>query len=48
MLWQRRCRPLRPRFSGIHFFNPPRYMHLVELIPIAKPTAASSPGWKRS
>ena len=23
---------LRPRFSGIHFFNPPRYMHLVELI----------------
>jgi len=24
---------LRPRFSGIHFFNPPRYMHLVELIP---------------
>ncbi|NCT66156.1 MAG: 3-hydroxyacyl-CoA dehydrogenase/enoyl-CoA hydratase family protein [Rhodanobacteraceae bacterium] len=24
---------LRTRFSGIHFFNPPRYMHLVELIP---------------
>jgi len=24
---------LRPRFSGIHFLNPPRYMHLVELIP---------------
>ncbi|MEP7042307.1 MAG: 3-hydroxyacyl-CoA dehydrogenase/enoyl-CoA hydratase family protein [Dokdonella sp.] len=24
---------LRPRFSGIHFFNPPRYMDLVELIP---------------
>jgi 3-hydroxyacyl-CoA dehydrogenase len=24
---------LRPRFSGIHFFNPPRYMQLVELIP---------------
>ncbi|MCM8638460.1 3-hydroxyacyl-CoA dehydrogenase family protein, partial [Accumulibacter sp.] len=23
---------LRPRFCGIHFFNPPRYMHLVELI----------------
>ena len=21
------------RFSGVHFFNPPRYMHLVELIP---------------
>ncbi|MEP6941590.1 MAG: 3-hydroxyacyl-CoA dehydrogenase/enoyl-CoA hydratase family protein [Betaproteobacteria bacterium] len=27
------CPPaLRPRFCGIHFFNPPRYMHLVELI----------------
>ena len=24
---------LRLRFCGIHFFNPPRYMHLVELIP---------------
>ncbi len=23
----------RPRFCGIHFFNPPRYMALVELIP---------------
>lgn len=23
---------LRPRFCGIHFFNPPRYMHLVEII----------------
>ncbi|WP_035382898.1 3-hydroxyacyl-CoA dehydrogenase/enoyl-CoA hydratase family protein [Ferriphaselus sp. R-1] len=25
--------PLRHRYCGIHFFNPPRYMHLVELIP---------------
>ena len=24
---------MRARFCGIHFFNPPRYMHLVELIP---------------
>lgn len=24
---------LRPRFCGVHFFNPPRYMRLVELIP---------------
>ncbi len=31
---------LRPRFCGVHFFNPPRYMHLVELIP----TAATRPG----
>jgi 3-hydroxyacyl-CoA dehydrogenase len=26
---------LRRRFCGVHFFNPPRYMHLVELIPTA-------------
>lgn len=26
---------LRHRFCGIHFFNPPRYMHLVELIACA-------------
>jgi hypothetical protein len=26
-------RELRPRFCGVHFFNPPRYMHLVEIIP---------------
>ncbi|MFU8877270.1 MAG: 3-hydroxyacyl-CoA dehydrogenase/enoyl-CoA hydratase family protein, partial [Wenzhouxiangellaceae bacterium] len=25
----------RARFCGVHFFNPPRYMHLVELIPHA-------------
>ena len=24
---------LKHRFCGVHFFNPPRYMHLVELIP---------------
>ncbi|WP_147653896.1 3-hydroxyacyl-CoA dehydrogenase/enoyl-CoA hydratase family protein [Vulcaniibacterium gelatinicum] len=24
---------LRARFCGVHFFNPPRYMHLAELIP---------------
>ena len=34
------CPPsLRARFCGIHFFNPPRYMHLVELI-AQKDTAA--------
>jgi 3-hydroxyacyl-CoA dehydrogenase len=27
---------LRGRFCGVHFFNPPRYMHLVELIPCAQ------------
>ncbi|MDR4521286.1 MAG: 3-hydroxyacyl-CoA dehydrogenase NAD-binding domain-containing protein [Nitrosomonas sp.] len=30
---------LRHRFCGIHFFNPPRYMHLVELIPCAQSDA---------
>ena len=27
---------LRPRFFGAHFFNPPRYMRLMELIPAAE------------
>ena len=31
---------LRPRFCGIHFFNPPRYMALVELIRTATTDAA--------
>ena len=26
---------LKSRFVGMHFFNPPRYMHLLELIPCA-------------
>ncbi|WP_148715607.1 3-hydroxyacyl-CoA dehydrogenase/enoyl-CoA hydratase family protein [Chitinolyticbacter meiyuanensis] len=31
---------LQSRFCGIHFFNPPRYMYLVELIPLLKTDAA--------
>jgi len=27
---------MHTRFCGVHFFNPPRYMHLAELIPCAK------------
>src|SRR5690625_1190075 len=32
---------LRHRYCGVHFFNPPRYMHLVEVIP-AKTTDAKA------
>lgn len=31
---------LKSRFCGVHFFNPPRYMHLCELIPL--PTTQQS------
>ncbi len=31
----------RERFLGSHFFNPPRYLHLVELVPTATTAAAS-------
>src|SRR5512146_287959 len=31
---------LRHRFCGIHFFHPPRYMHLVELIPCRETEAS--------
>src|SRR4029453_10533796 len=30
----------RARFCGVHFFNPPRYMHLVEVIPAPATDAA--------
>ena len=30
-----------PRFCGIHFFNPPRYMHLVEIIGTEKTNPAT-------
>jgi 3-hydroxyacyl-CoA dehydrogenase len=32
---------LHARFCGVHFFNPPRYMHLAELIPINATSAAA-------
>src|SRR6185369_7041209 len=31
---------LHHRFCGVHFFNPPRYMHLAELIPCANTDAS--------
>ena len=46
---RRRCRKtLRPRFCGMHFFNPPRYMHLVELVAAPPPTPRCSTHWRRS
>lgn len=35
---------VRPRFCGIHFFNPPRYMHLVEIIATQSTDAATLDG----
>lgn len=32
----------RPHFCGVHFFNPPRYMHLAELIPASTTNAELS------
>lgn len=40
MLSSGRGAAFRERFLGTHFFNPPRYLHLLELIP----TAETSPG----
>jgi 3-hydroxyacyl-CoA dehydrogenase len=34
-----RSAPFRSRWLGTHFFNPPRYLHLVELIPTADTSA---------
>ena len=38
---------LRRHFLGTHFFNPPRYLHLVEIIP-ASDTAAEVVAWVSS
>jgi 3-hydroxyacyl-CoA dehydrogenase len=35
---------LRSRFCGLHFFNPPRYMTLLELIPVAATDPALADG----
>ena len=36
MLLEGRSEKFRRRFLGTHFFNPPRYMHLLEVIPTAE------------
>src|SRR5437762_2984706 len=33
LLTQGRSESFRQRFLGMHFFNPPRYLHLLEIIP---------------
>src|SRR5687768_7080356 len=33
ILTEGRGEPFKRRFLGMHFFNPPRYLHLLELIP---------------
>jgi 3-hydroxyacyl-CoA dehydrogenase len=38
---------LRPRFCGVHFFNPPRYMHLAEIIPCESSLPAVLDGLER-
>jgi 3-hydroxyacyl-CoA dehydrogenase len=38
MLLERRSPSFRSRFLGMHFFNPPRYLHLLEIIPTTETT----------
>src|ERR1051325_8492908 len=35
-LLEGRTAEFRARFLGMHFFNPPRYLHLLEIIPTAE------------
>ena len=39
MLTKGRGESFRSRFLGMHFFNPPRYLHLLEIIPTAETSA---------
>lgn len=36
-----RSEDFQRRFVGAHFFNPPRYLHLLEVIPTPRPTPRS-------
>ena len=40
-LLEGRSQSFRARFLGMHFFNPPRYLHLLELIPTADTAPAT-------
>ncbi|HTE46113.1 MAG TPA: 3-hydroxyacyl-CoA dehydrogenase/enoyl-CoA hydratase family protein [Gemmatimonadaceae bacterium] len=39
VLTEGRSASFRSRFLGMHFFNPPRYLHLLEIIPTAETSA---------
>lgn len=39
LLMEGRSESFRCRFMGVHFFNPPRYLKLIELIPTAETSA---------
>src|SRR4051812_22202709 len=39
LLTQGRGESFRTRFLGMHFFNPPRYLHLLEIIPTPETSA---------
>src|SRR4029077_19316553 len=41
MLVEGRGADFRSRFVGVHFFNPPRSFHLLEIIPAAETSAAT-------
>src|SRR5260221_4845200 len=46
-LLEGRSAAFRQRFIGMHFFNPPRYLHLLELIPSADTTTDVSGAARR-
>jgi 3-hydroxyacyl-CoA dehydrogenase len=46
-LLEGRSRSFRERFLGMHFFNPPRYLHLLELIPTAETTKETAAAARR-
>ncbi len=46
-LLEGRSPAFRERFLGMHFFNPPRYLHLLELIPTADTSKETSAAARR-
>src|SRR4051812_40091015 len=46
-LLEERSAAFRSRFLGMHFFNPPRYLHLLEVIPTSETSSESLDAAKR-